>query len=139
MIRLCVFGSRRLRRMQTVFAAIDAGISDLKLTLAPIDCLVHGGARGVDRIAARWAYERGIEVMEFPALWDDLDTEGAVIKDGPFGPYNARAGHDRNARMVDYATHFVGVRMADGLSPGTDDMRRQVIAAGKPLAVVLHL
>lgn len=47
--------------------------------------LVHGDARGADRMAEAWAKERGWELDPFPADWDR---------------YGAAAGPRRNREMV---------------------------------------
>jgi hypothetical protein len=44
-------------------------------------------------------------------------------------------GHDRNAVMVQEATHFIGVRNDKPSSPGTDNMAKLVQKSGKPLAL----
>lgn len=53
-----------------------------------IDLLIHGGARGADRLAARVALELGIPAVEVPANWD---------------LYGKRAGYLRNTLMADLA------------------------------------
>jgi predicted Rossmann-fold nucleotide-binding protein len=91
-----------------------------------------GGAGGADTEGHRWAmYMRyQMEVanlfIEPPmtAQWKDLTAPGAVVKQGHYGLYNARAGHDRNRRMAyGDGTH----RKANGVvlfpgGNGTDDM-----------------
>ena len=53
-----------------------------------IECVVSGGARGGDKLGAKWAKLRNIEVKEFIPDWDGLGK---------------RAGFVRNAEMADYA------------------------------------
>lgn len=56
--------------------------------------LVEGGARGADRIAARWAdlnQDNGVVHKSVPARWDDYPAEARW-----------RAGHDRNQEMLDW-------------------------------------
>lgn len=87
----------------------------------------HGGARGADQHADRWATSRGIPVSTFPADW--------------------RAGHSagprRNAEMLDDLLrdgwrHEPPGRLVVIAFPGgrgTADMVRQATLAGVP---VLH-
>ena len=47
--------------------------------------LIHGGARGADRMSGEWASEKGLEVTVFHADWDK---------------YGNRAGPLRNLQML---------------------------------------
>jgi hypothetical protein len=67
----------------------------------PPSTIVHGAARGADSMAGTWAKENRVRVLPFPAAWNDLNAPGARIKIGPYGPYNANAGFDRNQKMID--------------------------------------
>lgn len=51
-----------------------------------ITLLIHGGARGADRLAGEWAQRIGIPVQEFEAQWEE---QGRA------------AGPIRNQRMLD--------------------------------------
>jgi hypothetical protein len=42
-----------------------------------ITCLMHGEARGADRLAARWGAEHGVEVLGFPADWQRFGRAAA--------------------------------------------------------------
>jgi hypothetical protein len=50
--------------------------------------VVHGGARGADTLAARWADAIAIPCLKVPARWNVIGT---------------RAGPDRNVRMLELA------------------------------------
>lgn len=50
-----------------------------------ISCLIHGGARGADALAAAWAKAQGIEAVIFPADWES---------------HGRAAGPIRNRRMI---------------------------------------
>lgn len=79
--------------------------------------IVHGGARGVDRIAADIC--EGIwPVKVFPADWRT------------HGP---KAGPIRNAEMAAYADVLVAI-MIEGGSRGTQNMIDRMIKLGKPVA-----
>lgn len=80
---------------------------------------------GGDYWGEKWADDRKIPVIPFPADWNNLDTPGAVIKTNKYGqPYNARAGFDRNQLMADYAAAHNGrlIAILKGKSSGTSDM-----------------
>ena len=51
----------------------------------PIDRIVSGAARGADTLAARYAKEHGIDLVEYPADW---------------GRYGKKAGYLRNRLIV---------------------------------------
>lgn len=42
--------------------------------------VIEGDARGVDRIAGEWACARGIELIEFPADWENEGRHAALIR-----------------------------------------------------------
>ena len=71
-----------------------------------IDLLIHGGARGVDRLAANWAKANGIPTKVFKADWRK----------------GLSAGPKRNAEIAEFASQYDDVMclaLWDGLSKGT--------------------
>lgn len=54
--------------------------------------LIHGAARGADRLAGIWAKSRGLEVIEVPAEWDR---------------YGRAAGPIRNNEMLKHSPDLV--------------------------------
>lgn len=91
--------------------------------LSPGTLVVSGGADGPDSLAVWVAEREGLDWVEVPAEWDDLDAPGAVVKyrrDG--SAYNVRAGYARNEEMVEMAETAVRGRVVafwDGRSRGT--------------------
>ena len=84
-----------------------------------ITFLVHGDARGADRLAGAWARNHGIPVKAFPAEWI---------------AHGWSAGPRRNQQMldsvrVDYVVAFPG-------SAGTADMVRRAEAYDIPVLPV---
>lgn len=79
----------------------------------PIARLAHGGARGADACAGRWAAERGVECAVYPAAW---------ASEGP------SAGHLRNRRMLREERPDAVVAFPGGA--GTLDMMNQAARAG---------
>ena len=66
-----------------------------------IKILITGMAQGADIIAYFWAIDNRIELLQFPADWENLEEQGAVVvtrKDGT--QYNRNAGLERNRRML---------------------------------------
>jgi predicted polyphosphate/ATP-dependent NAD kinase len=54
----------------------------------PVTKLVHGGARGADTLAAKWALSRGVLRVAHPVTAEMWERQGKS------------AGHQRNARML---------------------------------------
>ena len=75
--------------------------------------IIHGGARGADRLAARWADEHDVETEAYPAYWDK---------------YGKRAGFLRNAQMLKEGKPDIVIAFPGG--NGTADMMRRAHSAG---------
>ena len=110
--RYLICGSRTYTndtRVRQVLAERDVG---------PGDVVIHGGARGADRLAHCAGEDAGAEVMVFRAEWDRLGKG---------------AGAARNQRMLDegapeFVLAFVDKPLVE--SRGTADMVRRARAAG---------
>lgn len=81
--------------------------------------IIHGAARGADRLAGRYARDRGIRCQAYPANWRP---------GGPRGPVNYRAGFDRNQQMLDEGQPGLVVAFPGG--NGTADMIDRARTAG---------
>ena len=81
--------------------------------------IVSGGASGVDSLAARYAHENGIPLVEF-------------LPDYP--RYGRAATLVRNSKIVDYADAVIAFPTAD--SKGTLDTIRKAEKAGKLLKII---
>ena len=84
----------------------------------PDAVLVHGGARGADRLAAQMAEHYEMKTESHPANWD---------RDG------IAAGLIRNQHMVDLGADLAVVFLVDGLPcKGTRDCLRRIEKAEIP-------
>ena len=84
--------------------------------------IVHGGARGVDTMAAQAAVSLGLEVEGYPAEWTK---------------YGRAAGPIRNEQMADSGADLVIAFHYDlSSSRGTADMVRQAKKRGIPVEVI---
>lgn len=92
------------------------------LNLPKGSTVIHGGARGADRLAAEVAHELGHQVLDMPAHWR-LN-----------GHYNPRAGLERNLRMLDLKPELV-IAFWDGGSSGTKHTIEQATRRGIALEV----
>lgn len=93
MMRVLITGSRNWSDWLAIEAELRA--------LAEVDpdiTVVHGDARGADRVAGRLARELGLSVEHHPAKWDVHDEKCPPHHDGQ--ATCKRAGFRRNAEMV---------------------------------------
>jgi hypothetical protein len=91
----------------------DSLFASLDRLLVGATWLIHGDARGVDRLAGQWAHQRGIPVTPFPANWN---------------AYGKRAGWLRNQEMLDIGKPDLVIAFPGG--GGTADMVRRARKAG---------
>lgn len=111
--RVLCFGGRDFDRVGLIAQALGS----LGELLGDEFCIVHGGARGADRLSGEWAAKRGICVVEVRANW---------------GVHGAQsAGPIRNQWMLDFCMPTYAVGFPGGR--GTADMTRRVQDAGIPL------
>jgi hypothetical protein len=92
---------------------VNAVLGRLWTERGPITCLIQGGARGGDWMAAQWAKARGVTVAEFPADWKR---------------YGRHAGPIRNRQMLEEGKPDLVVSFPGGR--GTRNMVDQAEAAG---------
>ena len=114
-IRLLVFGGRYFEDAPLVHDLLDRFASKI----GKPDVVIHGGARGADRIGAIWAGQNRIDVQLFSADWRR---------------FKQRAGPERNARMLAEGrpTHAIGFPGGKG----SEDMAKRVQHVGIPLFLV---
>jgi glycerophosphoryl diester phosphodiesterase len=95
-----------------------------------IDELISGGNdSSPDKWGETWAsFRSDVDVVQFTPDWNDIDHPDAVVREGQYGKYDARAGPRRNGKMAEYADALVA--FWDGESPGTKDMIDQARDAG---------
>lgn len=115
-MKTIIAGSRTL----TIFQ-LDELITAVDLSTYSITEVVSGGAPGGDFLGQQFAAARELPVKKFEAKWDDLTAPGTVLRRNRHGkPYNAKAGHDRNLEMAQYAEALIA--LWDGNSTGTANM-----------------
>ena len=117
--RVLVTGSRRWSNVEALETALVEVWHDVT-QLGGRMVVVHGHARGADRLADAWARRSHIDVERHPADWD---THGLA------------AGPIRNQAMVDAGAHLC-LAFPHGASTGTRDAMRRARAAGIPVQLV---
>jgi len=85
--------------------------------------IIHGCARGADRISGKIGKEMGIEVLEFPADWEK---------------YGKAAGPLRNEKMLKEGNPdmVIAFHKNISLSKGTKDMVRRAKQSGKKCEII---
>lgn len=106
--RVVICGGRDAADVAAAIQALEALHEELGF-----DVVIGGDARGIDKIAAAWALEKGLELVEFPADWEELGR---------------RAGPLRNQQMLDEAKPDMVIAFPGG--KGTADMVRRARAEG---------
>lgn len=111
-MRVAVTGGRDFTDRAFIHRVLDAFHAK-----KPISVLIHGDARGADKLSASWAKAVGVEVLVFPADWER---------------YRNRAGPVRNRQMLREGLPDIVIAFPGG--SGTKDM---VSAAGAANVKVL--
>ena len=110
-MRVLVCGGRDFDDVELMISVLDRLHTEKSFTM-----LIHGNARGADRIADDWAWRRGVprEPYGLPqGEWDELGK---------------RAGPLRNQRMLDEGKPDLVVAFPGG--GGTKDIVRRAVKAG---------
>ena len=117
--RVLFFGGRDFRDAGSIALALEA----LPGVLGTREfCVIHGDARGADRLAGMAAAARGLPVVIVPANWDF---------------YKLAAGPVRNTWMLDFCLPTYAVGFPGGA--GTANMTAQLKARGVPVWRPLHV
>lgn len=85
----------------------------------PVWLLIHGGAKGADMLAARWAWTRDVAQDRYEADWKQ---------------HGKAAGPLRNQQMIDKGKPDLVIAFPGGR--GTADMVRRAKTAGVPVTEV---
>lgn len=112
--RVLVCGGREYEDQRSMAMVLDAAHS-----ANPIECLIHGAARGADTLAADWALANDVLCNAYAADWD---------RDGK------AAGPIRNQRMLDIGKPHLVIAFPGGR--GTADMIRRAEAKKIPVVRV---
>lgn len=135
-MRILVTGSRQWNDHGVIFSELmNAAKQEKDVTL------VHGGARGADTIAARWAEHLGWTVEEHPANWDSCgpDCNRSHMRQRYNGEwYCPRSGFVRNSEMVNLGADIC-LAFYKGASKGTDMCAKLADKAGIPVHKIVEV
>jgi hypothetical protein len=98
-------------------------IEDFILSLPKDTVIIEGDCRGADKISGFLARKHGLEVIPFPAKWEE---------------YGLRAGPIRNQQMLDEGKPDLVVAFHNNLkdSKGTKDMVNKAIVFGVQVRLI---
>ena len=82
-MKIAIVGSRTFKDYNAMHAFIEEMLATMESSI--IEAVVWGGARGADSLAERYAQERGLKMIVFPAQWKK---------------YGRRAGFIRNVNVI---------------------------------------
>ena len=114
-MKLGIVGSRNYTDYVTFTSIMNNWISEYKPT---IECIVSGGAKGVDSLAARYASDNGIPLIVYEADWQQ---------------YGRSAGPKRNTLIADSIDYLIAMPSKD--SVGTWDTITKVRRLTKPVSI----
>lgn len=124
-MKVVIAGPRDFHDYDVLVRAIEAFIEEH----GEITEVVSGAAKGVDTMGEKWAKENSIPIQQFPADWNNLKQEGAVIKTNKWKKkYNANAGFFRNGLMAKYGDALIAIDMG---TAGTGNMKKVMKNEGK--------
>jgi hypothetical protein len=116
-MKLGITGTRRFANQEFIDNALDEVVTKI----GPIECLVSGGAIGVDTTCEIWAMKRKIPIKQFKP---DYDTHGRAA---PFV---------RNKQIVDESDTLVGFPTSPrGSSHGTEHTIKEAEKKGIPIMI----
>lgn len=114
MTRVLVCGGRNYNNRDRVYAVLSKLHEE-----AGIDVVIHGGARGADDSADKWAFSCGVDVQMYEADWENQ---------GSF------AGPMRNTRMLNEGKPDLVIAFPGGR--GTADMVKKARRAGVSVVMI---
>jgi len=101
--RVIIAGSRQFNNYGLLSAKCDGILSQKRMTHKIV--IISGTARGADTLGEQYARERGYNLRQFPADWDQ---------------FGKSAGYRRNCQMAENADALIA--FWDGQSAGTRHM-----------------
>ena len=119
--RVLVSGSRNFHNYDIFSTTMDEIEKKLNKKNKTIGTIIHGNAKGVDRMAGLWGRKNGLKVRSFPALWK---------------LYGNGAGPIRNKQMLDEGRPHLVVAFLAADSRGTANMIKWSMEADVKVEIV---
>lgn len=117
-MKLIIAGSRDLSE-EWIYKQLKIQVFLLQDRYGKLTRILSGGARGVDRLAERFAQENHIQFVEYPAMWESFPGKSA--------------GFLRNVALAEDGDRLLAIW--DGKSRGTKHMIDTMTNKQKPVTV----
>lgn len=128
--RVIITGPRTYMGKKVIHRTLAA----LKDKLGDFEVL-GGDEKGVESTVKEWCEINDIKVISYPVKWNDIEVEGAVVKEGQYGKYNSQAGMMRIRSLIEKATHVIS--FWDGVDVSTDILTNFSKRAGLKIVVFI--
>ena len=115
MVKLAIVGYKEYNNYLEFKKTVDDYIEEI----GKPELIVSGGARGVDKMAEKYAKEKKIAMQVFPPNWDK---------------YGKSAGPKRNTQIIENSTHVIAFPSVN--SVGTIDSINKAKKYNKILKIV---
>jgi len=126
-MKIAVIGSRNFKDYDLLKSILDQE--------EDITEIISGGADGADSMAAKYAKENNINLVEFKADWNDLSHPDAIIKKHADGrEYDAMAGIRRNTIIIEACDKVIAFHQ--DASKGTEDSLMKAKKFNKKIKVI---
>lgn len=79
-MKILVCGGREYANQQFLYDFLDGVRFDEHAAGRRVSVLIHGDARGADKLAHGWAITHGIQPVRCPALWDIHGPKAGAIR-----------------------------------------------------------
>ena len=77
-MKIAIVGSRTFKDYNAMHAFIEEMLATMESSI--IEAVVWGVARGADSLAERYAQERGLPMIVFPAVWKKYGRRAGFIR-----------------------------------------------------------
>ena len=100
-MKTIIYGSKNKKTYSLIKKAIAASGFE-------VSSVINGGTKNdIDLFSASYAKENNLGIVSFPIKWNEIHTQGAKIKEGTFGKYNAAAPFWRDEEMVKFSEAII--------------------------------
>lgn len=131
-MKIGIVGNREFINYNFVKDYMNKYLSENNLKYSDI-IICSGGARGVDKLAEKYAEEYNIPLNIYKANWHDF-TPPCKIKINKYGKYNSLAGFNRNKKIVMFSD--VIIAFWNGKSKGTENTILTADDLGKKYIII---
>ncbi len=131
-VKIIVTGGKTFENRKLIYKTLDS-----VLAAFPGFTLLNGKGKGCETHAGEWADLKDVKTIDMPIDWKNVHVEGADVREGPYGQFNAQAGMMRNRKMIPEGTHLVAFWDGTDTDLSTKIMVDMAKKAGLKVKVIL--